>query len=86
MVEIVYTKGEKQEQLNPAYIAGIDLGVNNLVALTSNKPAFQAIVVNGRPVKSTNQFYNKRRAELQKALGHTGTTARIERMTTTYTQ
>jgi putative transposase len=81
VVEIVYTKGEKQAELNPAYIAGIDLGVNNLVALTSNKPAFQAVVVNGRPVKSTNQYYNKRRAELQKALGHTGTTTRMERMT-----
>jgi len=81
VVEVVYTKEEIKEQLNPTYIAGIDLGVNNLVALTSNKPAFQAVVVNGRPVKSTNQYYNKRRAELQKALGHTGTTARMERMT-----
>jgi len=82
VVEVVYTKEEKQEQLNYKYIAGIDLGVNNLVALTSNKPAFQAVVVNGRPVKSINQFYNKRRAELQKALGHTGTTARMKRMAT----
>jgi putative transposase len=81
VVEVVYTKEEKPEQLTEKYIAGIDLGVNNLVALTSNKPAFQAVVVNGRPVKSTNQYYNKRRAELQKALGHTGTTVRMERMT-----
>jgi IS605 OrfB family transposase len=81
VVEIVYTKEEKQEKLNKEYIAGIDLGVNNLVALTSNKPGFIPVIVNGRPVKSTNQFYNKRRAELQKALGHTGTTARMERMT-----
>ncbi|HLZ63508.1 MAG TPA: transposase, partial [Ktedonosporobacter sp.] len=34
-----------------------------------------------RPVKSINQFYNKRKAELQKALGHTGTTRRMERLT-----
>src|SRR5947209_11788164 len=81
VVEVVYTKEEKPEQLTEKYIAGIDLGVNNLVALTSNKPAFQVVVVNGRPVKSTNQYYNKRRAELQKALGHTGTTVRLERMT-----
>ena len=82
VVEIVYTKEEKQAELNPAYIAGIDLGVNNLVALTSNKPGFVPVVVNGRPVKSVNQYYNKRRAELQKALGHRGTTARMEHMTT----
>ena len=82
VVEIVYTKQEKQTELNPAYIAGIDLGVNNLVALTSNKPGFIPVVVNGRPIKSTNQYYNKRRAELQKAKARTGTTARMERLTT----
>jgi putative transposase len=82
VVEVVYTKEEKQEQLNEKYIAGIDLGINNLLALTSNKPGFQAVVVNGRPVKSINQYYNKRKAELQQALGHTGSTRRMERMTT----
>ncbi len=71
----------KQAPVNPAYYAGIDLGVNNLVALASNKPGFHPVVINGRPVKSTNQFYNKRKAELQHKPGHTGTTARMERMT-----
>ncbi len=82
VVEVVYTKGEKQIESKKEYIAGIDLGVNNLMALTSNKPGMQPVVVNGRLVKSTNQFYNKRRAELQKALGHTGSTRRMERLTT----
>ena len=81
VIEVVYEKAVKQALVNPAYYAGIDIGMNNLVALTSNKPAFQAVVVNGRPVKSTNQFYNKRKAELQKKLGTTGTTKRMERMT-----
>jgi putative transposase len=81
VVEVVYGKEMKQAEVNPAYYAGIDIGMNNLVALTSNKPGFQSVVVNGRPVKSTNQFYNKRKAELQKQLGHTGTTRRMERMT-----
>ena len=80
-IEVVYGKEVKQAEVNPAWYAGIDIGMNNLVALTSNKPAFQAVVVNGRPVKSTNQFYNKRKADLQKPLGHTGTTQRMERMT-----
>jgi putative transposase len=82
IVEVIYTKEVKPAPLNPAYYAGIDIGMNNLVALTSNKPHFQAILVNGRPVKSINQFYNKRKAQLQKQLGHTGTTPRMERMTT----
>jgi putative transposase len=58
VVEAVYEKEVKQAPVNPAYYAGIDIGMNNLVALTSNKPNFKAIIVNGRPVKSVNQFYN----------------------------
>jgi len=81
LIEVVYEKDVKQAPVNPAFYAGIDIGMNNLVALTSNKPGFQSVVVNGRPVKSTNQFYNKRKADLQKQLGHTGTTKRMERMT-----
>src|SRR5712692_6447106 len=81
VIEVVYEKATKQAPVNPAYYAGIDLGLNNLAALASNKPGFHSVVINGRPVKSTNQFYNKRKAGLQKQLGHTGTTKRMERMT-----
>jgi putative transposase len=83
VIEVVYGKEVKQAPVNPAYYAGIDIGMNNLVALTSNKPGFQSVLVNGRPVKSVNQFYNKRKADLQQQLGHTGTTKRMERMTNT---
>src|SRR6266852_6845636 len=79
--EVVYGKEVKPADVNPAFYAGIDIGMNNLVALTSNKPGFQSVLVNGRPVKSVNQFYNKRKADLQKQLGTTSTTKRIERMT-----
>jgi IS605 OrfB family transposase len=81
VVEVVYEKEAVQASVNPAYYAGIDLGVNNLAALTSNKPGFVSVVVNGRPVKSTNQYYNKRQAELQKSLRRTGTTKRMARLT-----
>ena len=81
VVEVVYEKEAVQAPVNPAYYAGIDVGVNNLAALTSNKPGFQSVVVNGRPVKSTNQYYNKRKAELQKRLRRKGTTKRLERLT-----
>jgi putative transposase len=69
VVEIVYEQETEQTEVNPAYYAGIDIGMNNLVALTSNKPQFKSIIVNGRPVKSMNQFYNKRKAELQNNSG-----------------
>jgi IS605 OrfB family transposase len=70
----------KQASVHPASYAGIDIGIDNLGALTSNQPGFVSVVVNGRPVKSVNQFYNKRKAALQSKLGRTGTTKRMERM------
>jgi len=81
VVEVVYEREEQQASVNPALMASIDIGVNNLVALTSNKVGFTPRLVNGRPLKSTNQYYNKRKAELQKKLGTTDSTNRMERMT-----
>lgn len=47
--------------------AAIDIGVNNLAALTfsNNK---QSYLINGKPLKSINQFYNKRKSEIQSDL------------------
>jgi putative transposase len=67
--------------VNPALHAGVDLGVNNLATIASDKPGFAPRIVNGHPVKSSNQFYNKRRAELQSRFGRPGTTAQMERLT-----
>ncbi len=86
VVEAVYEQEEQHAQVDPAYIAGIDIGMNNLVALTSNKPGFRPVIVNGRPIKSINQFYNKRRAELQSQLRRKGTSKRLERLTNTRTR
>ncbi len=80
VVEIVYEQEEAGPCRNPALVAAVDLGVDVLAALTSNKAGFAPRLVNGRVLKSYNQFYNKRRAELQGALGHDGTTARLERL------
>jgi putative transposase len=82
VIEIVYEPEEVTAAIDPALYAGIDIGMDNLAALTSNIPGFVPVLVNGRPVKSIYQYYNKRRAELQKLLGHTGTTKRMERITT----
>ena len=65
---------------------GRDLGIDNLATLTSAKVGFMPRVVNGRPVKSINQFYNKRRAELQSRLGEAHTSRRLERLTTKRTR
>ena len=44
-------------------IMGIDLGVNNLATCGTN--FCRGILVNGRPLKSINQFYNKWMSELR---------------------
>jgi putative transposase len=48
-------------------IASIDLGVNNFVTLTNNI-GLQPIIINGKGVKSINQYYNKQKAVLQSDL------------------
>jgi len=83
VVEVLYEQGPQRTAVDPHLIAGIDPGLNNVVALTANKPGFVPVVVNGRGIKSTNQFYNKRRAQLQKSLGHPGSTPRMEKLTNT---
>ena len=82
IVEIIYEQQPSPSPVDPQLIAGIDPGLDNLVALASNKPGFVPVVVNGRGLKSTNQFYNKKLAELQHALGHPGFTRRMEKLTT----
>lgn len=81
VVEVVYERKEQQTEVNPNLYAGIDIGVNNLAAITSNKPGFVPLLVNGRPLKSVNQYYNKRKAQLQKKLGTTDATHRMQRLT-----
>ena len=50
-------------KLNEDIIMSIDLGVDNLVAITDNI-GNQPIIVSSDIVKAENQWYNKRRAEL----------------------
>jgi len=81
VVEIVYYKQEQEPSSSP-YVAGIDLGLTNLVALTSNQPGFRPILINGRPLKSVNQFYNKTKAQLQAQLDEERKTSkRIQSLT-----
>jgi len=86
VVEVVYEKDVEPAAVDPNLVAGIDIGLNNLAAITSNKPGFVPVLVNGRPVKYINQGYNKRRAELQAKLGKPGRTKRMERLTTRRTR
>ena len=81
VIEVIYDEPESTVS-NDNSVASIDLGLNNLVALTSNQPGFTPLLINGRPLKSINQFYNKRSSQLQSQLkgGHK-TSHRIQRLT-----
>lgn len=41
----------------------IDIGLNNLCAITINDK-YLSYVIKGSPLKSINQFYNKRKSEI----------------------
>jgi putative transposase len=86
VVEVIYEREPQPAALDPALRAGVDIGLNNLATITADKAGFVPRIVNGRPVKSINQFYNKRRAELQSLLGLVGTSKRLERITTKRTR
>ena len=82
VVEIVYEQERRQADVHPDLIAGIDIGLNNLATLTANKDGFVPRIVNGRPIKSINQWYNKERARIQSQLtDNRYTTNRLERLT-----
>jgi putative transposase len=84
MVEVVYEQKEQQAEVDRSVIAALDLGVNVLAALTSNKPGFTPRLVSGKPIKSVNQYYNKQRAKQQQRLSHENrfTSRQLDRMTT----
>jgi IS605 OrfB family transposase len=81
VIEVIYDKSESTVS-DDKFVASIDLGLDNLVALTSNQPGFTPLLINGRPLKSINQFYNKRKALLQTQLkGSRKSSPRIQRLT-----
>ena len=83
VVEIIYNKKALNLGLDKDRIIGIDLGLNNIVAIVNNvglKPA----IIKGGVVKSINQFYNKQLARyksIKDKQGLTFETKRLQRLT-----
>ncbi|MBA2678697.1 MAG: IS200/IS605 family element transposase accessory protein TnpB [Ktedonobacteraceae bacterium] len=85
VVEVVYSKDPIQAPVDPALCVAIDLGVTNLAAITANREGFVPRLVNGRPLKAMNQWYNKRMKELTLCLpkgDRERVTKQMERLTT----
>ncbi len=67
VMEVVYEQQAiPKKQNNNRYIS-IDLGVNNLCTITNNIN-LSPVIINGKPVKSINQYYNKRKSKIQSEL------------------
>jgi putative transposase len=64
---IYYDYKENQLKKDNSRYCSIDLGVNNLMTLTSNV-GLQPLIINGRPLKSINQYYNKILSKLKSEL------------------
>ena len=72
VVEVIYEKKEIDLQLNKSNILSIDLGLNNLCTCISNV-GVKPFIVNGRVIKSFNQWYNKTKAKRMSYIGDKGT-------------
>jgi putative transposase len=81
-IEVVYEKEvEKRKNTKSKRIAGIDIGVNNLGVISTNDVNIKPVIINGRPLKSMNVYYNKKKSFLQSYIGDNGTSNRINRLT-----
>ena len=63
-IELWYKVPLREMLANKGRYASIDLWVNNLVTLASN--CFNPLIINWKPLKSINQYYNKATSELKK--------------------
>lgn len=64
-VEVVYEKQEKELKKDNGKWLSIDMGLNNLATCATNDEVF---IINGKPLKAINHFYNKRKSKLQSLL------------------
>ena len=76
VVEVIYEKEESDLYLDKSNILSIDLGLNNLCSCISNV-GVTPFIINGKIIKSFNQWYNKKMAKLMGYIGDKGTSRRL---------
>ena len=62
-IQYIYEVKEVQRELNKENVLGIDLGIDNFCTCVTNAGA--SFIIDGRKLKSINQYYNKINAKLQ---------------------
>lgn len=80
VVEVIYERKEMDLNLNKSNFLSIDLGLNNLCSCISNVET-NPFIINGRVIKSVNQWYNKEKSVLMSFVGDKGTSRRINKIT-----
>ena len=66
VLEVIYEATIKELLKDNKRYMSIDLGIDNLATCGSN--VTKSFIINGKPVKSINQYYNKKKAKLQSEL------------------
>ena len=66
VLEVIYEATIKELLKDNKRYMSIDLGIDNLASCSSN--VSKSFIINGKPVKSINQYYNKKKANLQSEL------------------
>lgn len=64
-IVVKYLKEKEQPKICGSYSAGIDIGLNNLATIITNNKYAESFIINGKPLKALNAYYNKRTAEIQ---------------------
>ncbi len=68
VIKVTYKEEMTENELDYNKIAGIDLGINNLITVATNQADLPHVMVNGRGLKSINQYWNKQVSKLKSKL------------------
>ena len=83
VVEVVYTVAVLEEKHDNNRYIGIDIGVDNL-ATVCNNISDKAFIINGKPLKSMNKYYNKKIShyrEVAKRMNNNDYSLRMHKLT-----
>lgn len=80
VVEVLYEVRPKPHDKSKEMYCGIDFGLNNLMTCSFQNDS--PLIINGKPLKSINWYYNKEKSRLQSLLdGRKKTSKRIQNIT-----
>ena len=69
-VDVVYKYPLEIKEPKGSFRAGIDIGLDELLAIVSDNPDLKSFIVSGRELKAFNQWFNKEKAKLQSEIAN----------------